>query len=446
MIDFTVESEKIDQDTSINEEKLDKSYIPDEFPHREDLQEFLFENILSKIIQEGKTPENAFITGASGTGKTAVTKASIEKFSEENDDKYLKSIEIVYINCSTRNSYSKVFEGIADQIGVDWKRGIKNDRNQERLFEEMQSSGKTYLIVLDELDFLKKRNGRNYIKPVIYDLSRIEEVYSEGLANRFSLLGISNDFSITSYMKQFDEDNESGFDPMTRECQPYYAQEISDILEARYREAFEEDILDKEAITWLAKKVKDQYESDIRKGMRVLKNVAKVHQEDKNPKEIVKEAHSIYHENRIEKTIQSCDLHELIVLSSLTHCMENDMRKLDDIRRTYREICESFKLEKGNDKQGAKSKSFVRRRLNKFIKEGLVDRRKNYDEVQNPYVYFSKCDMDLLDEKVNERLDRKGYSTASQEKYLSELDDGKTKLGDKALGEEEKSLLDASKK
>lgn len=446
MIDFTVDSEKIEQDSPIKEEKLDKSYLPEEFPHREELQKFLFDNILSKIVQEGKTPENAFITGASGTGKTAVTKASIEKFLEENDDKYLKSVEIVYINCSTRNSYSKVFEGIADEIGVEWKRGIKNDRNQERLFEEMNSSGKTYLIVLDELDFLKKRNGRNYIKPVIYDLSRIEEVYSEDLANRFSLVGISNDFSITSYMKQFDEDNESGFDPMTRECQPYYAQEIADILEARYEEAFEEDILDKEAITWLAKKVKQQYESDIRKGMRVLKNVGKVHHEDKQPKEIVMEAHSIYHENRIEKTIQSCDLHELIVLSSLTHCMEEDMRKLDDIRTVYREICESFKLEKGNDEKGAKSKSFVRRRLNKFIKEGLVDRRKNYDEVQNPYVYFSKCDMDVLDDKVNERLNRQGYSLEAQERYLSEMDGEESELGDRGLEEEEKDLLDTATK
>jgi len=62
----------------VNREYLMPDYIPDELPHRED-QIRKIASILAPLYREEK-PNNIFIYGLTGTGKTAVVKFVLSRF------------------------------------------------------------------------------------------------------------------------------------------------------------------------------------------------------------------------------------------------------------------------------------------------------------------------------------------------------------------------------
>lgn len=418
MSKFTFTSEHIKEEHEIDDKKLDTSYIPEKFPHRQELQDFLYNKVFKPLVSQNSRAEHALISGRSGTGKTAVTKAAIKEFQENSDEAITKKSEIIYVNCSRKNTYRKVFEQIAEHLGIKWKRGMGSDKNTGRIFETMNERNKDYLVVLDELDFLKKRNGRDYTQSVLYDLSRPNEVSEFDFNVNISLLCISNDERITEWV----EDNESEMSYDFYNCEKYFVDEIYDILKQRYDKAFKEELLDKDAIAQLAKTVRNEYDSDIRKGLKILRNVPKVYEEGKTPEEVVKHAHVEESRNHIMKVVKSSEEHELLVLQSLISNLEQDQRTLKDILKLYEKVCQDYRVETGNDKD-TKSKTFCYNSLQKFCEESLINRRKDNTKAQNPYVYYLEVDKGLLKKIVREKLEREGYSYVKADQVMSKMGD-----------------------
>lgn len=411
--DFSIDSVSEDQNPAmvVEDTKLDTDYIPEDFPHRDEVIDKLWQEVFSKLLQ-GKEPEHFLLTGRSGTGKTAITKAMLEDVQRDNSPEVLDRFETVFINCNTKGSYKRVLQGVAEQLGVDWKDGVANDKNSNKLFRKISNMEKTVLIILDEIDFLKKNNGNDYMNQVMYTFSRPDDACPIEWKSNISLLMISNELGISG---EINSDNDSGADPVVKECKRYFADEIKDILKERQEIAFKEPVLNEKALTKIAKEVKTTYDSDIRKGIKILKKVSDISHEDNEPVEIAEKAMTEYRDKYIEEVLQGSNLHELVVIKSLCSNIHNGKKKLDYINDGYRDGCERLSLEKNtNSKDQHKSKSFVYRTLDQLANNEVISKEKDHSQEQNPYVYDLKVDLERIHEKTKEKLARRGYGKVKE--------------------------------
>lgn len=403
--DFSVESDENDK-KDVDYTKLDTDYIPEEFPHRQEVIESLWSSVFKPLLQ-GRKADDFVLLGRSGTGKTAITKASLEWIKEDNPEEVWNNFSIAFVNCSRKSSYKRVLQGLADELDIEWKEGVANDKNSDRIFREISNREKPVLVILDELDFLKKRNGRSYINKVLYSLTRPQEMCpsSEEWKASINVLAISNDTQVMSYIS---EDNLSKADPEVKECQRYTEDEIVDILQQRHDAAFSDPILDEDAIRQIAMEVKETYDSDIRRGIKILQKASELYQDHLDPEEVAQSAIKKYRDRYIEKVLQSSDIHELVIIKSLCANLMNDKKTLSKINDGYRQGCEKLGLDKqGNKRQ--KSESFVYRKLGELKDQDLISRRKDYSQDQNPYIFEPKVDLRRLYEKVQGKIERKGY-------------------------------------
>ena len=75
-----------------NEEILSPEYLPDLLPHRENQIKQIADNLLP--ASKGRRPQNTFLFGSPGIGKTHAARYVFREF--EN----FSGIKTVYINCS----------------------------------------------------------------------------------------------------------------------------------------------------------------------------------------------------------------------------------------------------------------------------------------------------------------------------------------------------------
>lgn len=168
-----------------------EGFRPEELIEREE-QIAEYASALEPVLN-GWKPNNIFIYGKTGTGKTATTRYMLDwlqndvKDHNETHDEEI-SLSIVYLNCEALTS--------SYQIAIELLNEFRDDHNQVAtrghapsdiynwLFEELDTIGGVILIVLDEVDNIGEDDT------VLYKLARPEiETATLGV------LGISNDFS-----------------------------------------------------------------------------------------------------------------------------------------------------------------------------------------------------------------------------------------------------------
>lgn len=197
-----------------NEEILSPEYLPDILPHRENQVKQLADNLLP--ASKGRKPQNTFIFGSPGIGKTAVSKYVFREFEEYS------GIKTIYMNCWDYNTSLSVLTKIVSSLGMFvQRRGWSKDEVISRLIEALEKSKKSLLICLDEVDQLVYKDQK-----VLYDLLRLNQY----VKNPVGLIFISNnphifanlEARITSSLSL----DEIGF-------KPYTLQEMKDILKER---------------------------------------------------------------------------------------------------------------------------------------------------------------------------------------------------------------------
>jgi len=159
-----------------SEDVLSFEYIPEMLPHREMQIKQLADNLLP--ASKGRKPQNTFIHGAPGIGKTAVVKFVFREF--EN----YSGIKTVYLNCWDYNTAVAILSEITIKLGMPvGRRGWGKDEILSRLREVLSKSKKGLVVCLDEVDQLVRKD-----QSVLYDLLRINQ-YVE---NPVGLVFISN--------------------------------------------------------------------------------------------------------------------------------------------------------------------------------------------------------------------------------------------------------------
>lgn len=197
-----------------NEEVLSPEYLPEMLPHRESQIKQLADNLLP--ASKGRKPQNTFIFGSPGIGKTVVSKYVFREF--EN----FTGIKTIYINCWDYNTSLSILTKIVSDFGMFvQRRGWAKDEIISRLTEALEKSKKSLLVCLDEVDQLVYKDQK-----VLYDLLRMNQY----VKNPIGLIFISNNPHVFANLEPRIMSSLS-LDEI--EFKSYTLQEMKDILQER---------------------------------------------------------------------------------------------------------------------------------------------------------------------------------------------------------------------
>jgi cell division control protein 6 len=202
-----------------NEEVLFSEYFPDILPHRENQIQIISKNLSPVLV--GRRPQNTFIFGSPGIGKTHVAKFIFRELEKESE-----RIKTIYINCWDFRTATALLSKIAIDLGAFvQRRGVSKDEVLERLIESLKKTNKNLIICLDEVDQLIRND-----QEVLYDILRINQY-----ENKFvGIVFISNDPHVFA---KVEPRISSSLNMEELEFKSYTLNEMKDILEKRAENA-----------------------------------------------------------------------------------------------------------------------------------------------------------------------------------------------------------------
>lgn len=289
-------------------EVLMPDYVPEVLPHREAEIRRLATTLAPAL--RGERPNNVFIYGLTGTGKTAVTRYVLRRLEEKAREAGIP-VRGVYVNCRHRDTPYRVLADIAEAVGVRVPfTGLSTGEVFSRLVKGLKNRAGIYIIVLDEIDFLVKRHGDD----VLYKLTRINEVL-EG-RSRVSLVGITNS---VKFVESLDPRVKSSLGEEEIVFPPYTADQLRDILEARAKDAFQPGVLDEDVIPLCAALAAREH-GDARRALdllRVAGEIAERMGSERVTREHVLEARNEIERDRVAEIVRSLPLHGKLILAAI---------------------------------------------------------------------------------------------------------------------------------
>jgi len=277
-----------------NEDILSFEYLPEILPHREMQIKQIADNLLP--ASKGRIPQNTFIYGPPGVGKTVVVKYVFREF--EN----YSGINTIYLNCWNFNTSTSILSEITVSLGMPVvRRGIGKDEILSRLREVLEKSKKGLIICLDEVDQLVRKD-----QSVMYDLSRMNQY----VKNPIGIVLISNNPFLFS---DIEPRIKSSLAVEEVEFKPYSIEEMKNVLQERSKNAF---FSIESGVAILAASHAINKGGDVRAGLECLLKAGRVAEQENDTKvkvdhikkilkEVLKAKPEIIKENltRIEKTI-----------------------------------------------------------------------------------------------------------------------------------------------
>lgn len=215
-----------------DEKFLYPEFVPERLPFR-DAQIDEIAHALKPVLRGGR-PQNLFVFGPSGTGKTVTVKyvlRELEKFSDRAKG--------LYLNCFEFNTRQAILSKACNFLGVPVpRRGIATDEVYSELLSALKRSDFTPIIVLDELDQLLQGGIASNI---LYDLLRVVEFQK----SRLGIVIISNEGSLVSGL---DSRVRSSLLHLPVEFVPYKPAQLKEILRERAKYAFHDSVLERDVI------------------------------------------------------------------------------------------------------------------------------------------------------------------------------------------------------
>ncbi len=222
------------QEDIFNDKKtLSSSFIPQKISHRDaELQQI---GAMLAPVLRGYHPNNIFIYGTCGTGKTICTKFIINQLQDAVKQSG-KALRAVYINCKMKkvaDTEYRLFAQLLKELGeVVPDTGLPTDVIYRRFFDKVDSKPSTLVVILDEIDTLVKRVGDDFL----YNLTRINQ---ELKRSHITIIGITNDLSMRDTL---DLRVKSSLSEEEILFKPYNAVQLRDILSERAAEGFKHGV------------------------------------------------------------------------------------------------------------------------------------------------------------------------------------------------------------
>ncbi len=293
-----------------NREALLDDYTPDTLVGRDsELEEY--HGALQPAIY-GEQPDNIFLYGKAGVGKTAATRFLLNKLENNADDYDDLDIFTELVNCDGLNSSYRVASHLVNTLRDPANRisetGYSRSQVYELMWDELDSHGGIILLVLDEIDHLKDDS-------ILYQLSRARENGNLTEA-RIGLIGISNDLTFRD-----------GLSPKVRSslCErsisfsTYDANELRAVLDQRREVAFKDDVLTDDVIP-LCAAFGAQESGDARKALDLLLKAGDLAREENAAQvseEHVRRGRDLLEREQVARGIADLNDHERLVVYAL---------------------------------------------------------------------------------------------------------------------------------
>jgi cell division control protein 6 len=319
-----------------NREVLLPDYVPLELPHRSEEIRRLAEVVAPAL--RGERPNNVFIYGLSGTGKTAVTKYVLRRLQELASQKGAM-VQSIYVNVRQRETPYKVLADVAEQLGLRVPfTGLSIGELFSRIVKRLSRLEGVYIVVLDEIDFLVRRGD-----DVLYDLTRVNEHLQRA---RVSVIGITNSVRLVDSL---DPRVRSSLGEQTLVFSPYDAEQLKDILSQRAAMAFNDGALE-EGVIPLCAALAAREHGDARRALDLLRVAAEIAEREGAPRvteEHVMRARAEIERDKVSDVIRTLPLHSKLVLASVLSATGwgRVEATTGDVYSTYRSVVRSLGLE-----------------------------------------------------------------------------------------------------
>jgi cell division control protein 6 len=226
-----------ERDTDIYRDRdaLREDYQPDELVGRDE-ELGTYRAALQPVIN-GEQPNNVFLYGKTGVGKTAATRyllSHLQADAAQYDD---IDLTVVTLNCDGLTSSYQIATRLVNEFRDEGSQisttGYPRASVYEMLWDELDACGGTVLVVLDEVDHVQDDS-------ILYQLprARANDNLSEA---KIGIIGISNDFS---FREDLSPKVRSSLCEQEIHFPAYDASDLQMILEQRVAVAFHEDVLE----------------------------------------------------------------------------------------------------------------------------------------------------------------------------------------------------------
>lgn len=227
-----------------NESVLDFEYLPEQFSFREAEKKEIAFSI--KPLIEGRKPNNLFIYGGAGVGKTSCVRYVYRDLS-----KNVSSILPVYVNCWENSSSYNILCETARQLGLVFVDGKSSKQIFDLIIDKVRKT-KGVTLCLDEIDKLCEFS-------FLYNLSNHSD--------RISIMMVTNN---KKFLMHLDQRIVSRLSPSSLEFKDYTQKELYDILAERVKMGFVKGSFEEDILNSVVDETMKQ-NSDVRKGIFLLK-------------------------------------------------------------------------------------------------------------------------------------------------------------------------------
>jgi len=319
-----------DHDIYRDRDALREDYQPKELVGRDEELD-TYQAALQPVIN-GEQPNNIFLYGKTGVGKTAATKYLLRHLREDARQYDDIELTVVFLNCDGLTSSYQIATHLVNELRDESNQisttGYPRATVYEMLWGALDGVGGTVLIVLDEIDHVEDDS-------ILYQLprARANENVTE---TKIGLIGISNDFS---FRDDLSPKVKSSLCEQEIHFPAYNAQSLRKILKQRADVAFHDGVLSEEVIPLCAAYgAKDA--GDARQSIDLLMkagDLARDEDTDSVTEDHVKRGRRALERGRIKEGISGLTEHgHLVLYALLTLDLEGETPiRSRDIRPRY---------------------------------------------------------------------------------------------------------------
>jgi len=319
-----------------DEEKLSPEYVPRMLPHREEELKLLKTFFSGVISGASNISTRVIITGAVGTGKSALAKL-FGKLAVEEARRRGVELRFLYVNCRISRTTFTILTRIIGQLRARISdRGYSNEELFHKILNYLDFRNIYAIITLDEVDSLLSRKETE----ALYFFSRIGE-------ERLKVPRIST-ILITRSPEMFEELDESTRSTLLGNVihlKEYSSKQLYDIVKFRAGEALMPDVLMEASLKLIADLAGER--GDARYALDILWRAGKYAEAEGLPKitpeHVRKASASIYPAIRREH-LEYLEPHERLILLALTRALREGRAyaTASELHQHYQMICEEY--------------------------------------------------------------------------------------------------------
>ena len=320
-----------------NKDALGESYQPDQIEERdEEIEEYM--DALQPVV-DGWEPNNIFLYGNTGVGKTAVTDYLLDRLQDDVADYDDVDLSVISVNCKTLNSSYQVAVELVNKLrpagGEISSTGYPQQTVFKKLYEELEAIGGTILIVLDEVDSIGDRDE------LLYELPRARANNNLD-STKVGVIGISNDFK---FRDQLDPRVQDTLCERELQFPPYDAPELENILESRAEIAIAEGAVEQGVLNFCAA-LAARNSGSARQALDLLRlagEMAENREADLIERDHVEAARSRLEQERVEEGMRELTTHgRLALLAVISKAAKNGTpSRTREIYEEYTALCDS---------------------------------------------------------------------------------------------------------